>query len=227
MTAPFPKWEWWTWLLSGIVLALAAIGAGWWDRKQAIQDADKKHNEVTSGQDTLASGMVMLARILDAQPNQSSEGIAQLAAQQIHNLKTKVGELERFKQIQWLPLSDSEKHTLISKLRVFGTHKVQINSHPAIDCVALAGDLTDCFEAAEWKVRKWPLTHEVNIPEGDNGIFVTASKESEVLHRVVQDALIGIGRAPVAGLLDYSPSPVNEWPEIRILIKPKRGRYDF
>jgi membrane protein implicated in regulation of membrane protease activity len=29
MTQPFPRWEWWTWLLAGLALALFAIIADW------------------------------------------------------------------------------------------------------------------------------------------------------------------------------------------------------
>ena len=34
MTQPFPRWEWWTWLICGILLALFAVGAEWLNRRK-------------------------------------------------------------------------------------------------------------------------------------------------------------------------------------------------
>jgi hypothetical protein len=60
MTAPLPHWEWWCWLIGGILLAGLAVVAGWWDREQAIRDATQRHKEIQSGQGVLAQGSMAI-----------------------------------------------------------------------------------------------------------------------------------------------------------------------
>jgi membrane protein implicated in regulation of membrane protease activity len=45
MTAPFPRLEWWAWFLSSIALAVMAVVAGWWDRKQTLKEAEQRHRD--------------------------------------------------------------------------------------------------------------------------------------------------------------------------------------
>lgn len=66
MTAPFSRWEWWAWLVSGIVLALLAVIAGWWDRKQAVKEATRRHEEIQTGQEALAQGSIAILQRLAA-----------------------------------------------------------------------------------------------------------------------------------------------------------------
>jgi hypothetical protein len=123
MTSPFPTWEWWAWLLSGIVLALLAVAGGWWDRRQAVRDVTQKHAEVTAGQETLASGMVMLARIINAQPNQSAEGIAELAVSRIQGLQTQISDLSG---MFWRELHGDERIGLTDLIRNLGSHSIRV-----------------------------------------------------------------------------------------------------
>lgn len=90
MTAPFPRWEWWTWLISGGLLGLLSIIAGWRDRRQS----DQQHRVLQQGQDVLARGSIeILAKITNSPPDQSLAAISEAAITKIQTLEAKIDEL--------------------------------------------------------------------------------------------------------------------------------------
>jgi len=134
-----------------------------------------------------------------------------------------------YEKIFWKPLTNEAKAILTSKFRALGVHRVQVFSYDSTDCVSLATDIRRCFELAQWQVRQWPLTNVgIHLPEGDNGIRIESDMQSDVLRRVVRDAIMDATGGPTSGTVDARPpAEVNQWPEIRIVVRPKSARYDL
>lgn len=74
MTKPFRRWEWWTWLISGVLLAFMAVGAGAYSRHQE----GIKMDEVKRTDDDTNRQVHFL--VTAAQARQESESIADRTA---------------------------------------------------------------------------------------------------------------------------------------------------
>ncbi len=226
-TAPptMPLSQWRAIVYGGGGVALFTVAAGIYEYFHTKKQERIRAGEMTDlrerliKQDGMLTGMgISFSQAREVLIAKSSAGPADVA------VKATLAEVEsKLWQILWKPLGSEEKAVLTSKLRALGVHTVQISSHEATDCVGLALDIKHCFEAAEWKVRKWPLTAGVLFRPGDNGVTITAKGQLDVLFRVVRDALLEAIRAPIFGMMDTRPAPDQEWAELRIHVNPKRG----
>lgn len=174
MTAPFSRAEWLAWLLSGIMLAAAAVLAGWWDRRRTERESDGRHAQVQKGQDTLASGIVMLAGMVQASPNQTPGEITQAAIHKIGQLES---TLNAYQSILWAPLNSEQKSTLIEHLKELGSNRIRVSNSDNSDCVELARDLRECFEHAQWNLEKLPDSDKWGSAVA-NGLMVFGSQDA-------------------------------------------------
>jgi len=106
MTAPFPRWESWVWLLVGVVLALLAVVAGWWDRKQAVKEAARKHEEIQESQGALVEGNIAILRQLAA----ATQTTGQPPVTIIEAAMTRIESLEnQVRNQQWRQITTGQR----------------------------------------------------------------------------------------------------------------------
>jgi hypothetical protein len=208
-------WEWWAWLIVGLALAVLSIVAGWWDRRHS----DHRHRELRSGQETIASGLVMLAQMTGVQADKSTDDIAIAVATKIRALQTQV---ENLTSLFWRRLTHREIQLLTGHLRHIGNGAVRILADGQLDCHELTGDLVRAFKEAQWDMD-W--TGEKEIPLSiypHAGIHILGKYEdpqqrgSKVMH--VLQPFIGGGIGYVAALPDEDTA------DVVICVWPKPGR---
>jgi len=174
--------EWWTFVLSGAALVILTVVVQILEYRERQKD-EQKHSEEHG---TLASGMVMLAGMVQAGPNQTPGEITQAAIQKIGHLES---TLSAYQSIFWAPLTDEQKSTLINHLKELGPRYVRVSNSDESDCIELARDLRECFEHAQWRLEKFPDSDRWGSAVANGLMFFRRNTESPALNSGVMRAL--------------------------------------
>ncbi len=152
MTAPtLPPWEWWTILVGGVGLGILALIGEVLDRRSHAREIKQLlDGQTTHSQehDTLASGMVMLAGMVNAAPDQPSSGIAQAAIAKIQNLEAQLN-------CRWQLLGPERQADFVKVLKEFPltiTYPLVYIYRDAIrlDCIEFAATLEHLLRKVNW-----------------------------------------------------------------------------
>jgi len=182
MSAPFPHWEWWAWLVGGGSLAVFAFIAQYFDSRTRDRQMMGLQGQLTEQKGILVglgfNGAATLRAVLEVKD------------ERIGRLTERVGQLEQSgvasnvrdrliieKRQEWRALTPNQRRILTAKLRSLparindqDNRHIDIKREDLSDCIDLADDLGDCFRRAGWTMTWEPKNAENSFP----GISVSA-----------------------------------------------------
>ena len=123
-----------------------------------------------------------------------------------------------------MPLIDGQKSRLTAALVGMGKHHVQISCRDERDCVELMHDLEDCFRDAGWDVADLPLSRSWGSAVAKGLMIFGKASQTDFNSRVMQEVVNAVGGAALTN--NNLPDPDDNYPEIAIVIGPKRLRDD-
>jgi hypothetical protein len=226
MTAPFPRWEWWLWLCGGIVLAVLALLIERHDRKASDRQIGDLKNQVTTANayqsgklDLIGAAIAQIAITAKVNPSEPPQQIAAAVTSKIALLESKVAGYEG---IFWKPLGTTERKQLIDTLTMLGRHWVRLVAVKTTDCIELARDLRECFEAARWQISNEPLAQTHMDIMGSSGLVVFFQKRDDRFNKIIFEALVRAVHGSVTSII-YEDTAA---PDVQIVLGTKRPAND-
>lgn len=239
MTGAFPRWEWWTWLISGLALAALSIFAQWREGKKhdakmaelkAGQQRQFEENEIFAAAhlklDTNIGKLGFAVASLQGVTNTSGAPVVttiEMATQKIERLEAKVF---RHDAIFWGVLDPDDKRTLTTTLVGLGPHSVTVVAHANMDCCELARDIKNCFRDAGWSIAPVQLTGSY-LTAGASGLKVIFKSGREALQEPIVSALCAAAHGQCQGIGGGPPpSASDDRSDVTIIVGPKRIHYE-
>ncbi len=234
MTAPFPRAQWWAWLVGGGALAGFAFVAQYLESKANDRKMERLRDQLTRQEGISTGGfsalglignaqLALLGRIADAKVAAEPGAIVTAAVAKIETLSTELTtvkkELDRAASREWQKSTDQQMSQLISALSALGSHSVKLAAHPNTDCGELVYDLDFAFKKAGWECE---VLHGTISATLTRGIYLSGKADSRVAFDVCGILSEILGYAAV-GLQDRQST---DFIDLNIVIGPKHPAYD-
>jgi hypothetical protein len=219
----------------GLILVLALMAIVMWVafRKYFAHQVSSKNSIIVSKDAVIETldqrnklkddQLKELAQRVGTNPKESPEKIIAAAMAKIDSLDRRVAQIARYEAIFWLPLTGIQKAALTAQFGKMGKHSVQVTCTNDRDCVELAHDVKDCFTDAGWNVANYPMKGGWGSSVA-NGFQVFGKRGQKPFNAAISQAIADqVGAVFTSGSFADED---NNYPEIAILIGPRRSRND-